>query len=167
MSKERVIKLTDGTIVDDQKAIDRFMAERKAQFERKKSLPLADVLRGVNLREATLSREQREPIGVLEVSYGGDDPFPSQLYNISDLTLDLTPQAGDYPRMIASYRLAAQNTQFLIDVLYDSTDQEYWKYYGEDKKLDELIRNNLMIALQKNNWTCDWTGAWSVVEQGV
>lgn len=63
MSRERVLKLSDGLIVIDEADIAQLLATRNSQLERRRVTSPADVLSGVDLSKAVLSKVERKPWG--------------------------------------------------------------------------------------------------------
>lgn len=165
MDIERVLKLSDNQTVNDEAGIRQILAKRNSQLEQSKTTSPADVLGDVDFSKATLSRQERNPVGVLEVDYGGDKPFfQNQLYEIPDITIDLTPEAEGPPRNIMSFRLLSQVREVTIDVLFDSTHGEYSEHYGDDETVGTIVEKNLLEALQEKNWQFSTFDAWSVEE---
>lgn len=161
---ERLLRLPDNQVINNQRKIDKILAERRLLLDKRKVTPPPEVIGNLDLNKAVLSKEERNPIAAIELKSSGDEPFINKLYQIPDITIDLTPQANDLPRDIVHYKLTAENTEITIDVHYNSTQKEYWKHYGNQSDLDKVVNKNLLEALQKKNWQCDWTGAWSVKE---
>jgi|SRR3972149_8527557 len=161
---ERIVRLPDNQVIKNQRKIDKLLTERRSIMDKRKTTSPPDVIGNLDLKNAVLSKETRNHIAAIELDYGGVEPFVNRLYEIPDIRVDLTPQAGDLPRNIVNYKLTAGNSEITLEVLFNAEQKDYWKYYGNQNKLDETVSSNLLEALQKKNWHCDWVGAWSVKE---
>lgn len=163
---ERLLKLTDNSVIRDQGSIDSLLDQRRSAEENRKHTSPLVVLKDINLDQATLTAGIRKSMGTLEVNFEREKPFENELQEIPDLEIDLTPDDSDMrmPEKIRHYDLIAGSKRITIDVLFDETQEEYWKYFKDEKRLDALVRKNLLETLHSKKWKCDWTGAWSVAK---
>ena len=161
---ERMLRLSDGQTIDDQQEIDRLLEQRRSLFDQRKATPPPEVLKDFDLTQAILSRRERVLFGELEFDYGGLDPYKNPQFEIVDLTIDLTPEAENLPRSVIGFELSIGSKKITIDVLYNDEVKEYWKHYGNDRKLEKVASANLLSALQENHWQPSFLDAWSVAK---
>ena len=165
MPRERVLRLPDGQTVSDEASIAQILATRNSQLERRRVTSPADVLSGIDLSNAVLAKEERKLIGVLELPMGSKDIFPNHLYEIPDITVDMTPQSKFFPRNIINFKLVSGSKEVSILVLFDEKLGEYGQHYGDDAKVEDIVTKNLLAALHKNAWQpSDGTLSWSVAK---
>lgn len=130
----------------------------------KKTSP-AILLKGVDIHKSTLTRQHPVLVGTLELDYGADKPFQNTLYDIPDITVDLTPRSKELPRNSMRFLLKEGNKKIIIDALFDNTSGEYWKHYGNDKALEVIVIRNLqtLLPVPAKEWqTGSFFDAWSV-----
>jgi hypothetical protein len=164
IEKERVLKLSDNQTVSDEASIDQILAERRLRLKERMVTSPVEVLAGIDFSKATLVREERNPFGVLEINYGGDQPYQKHLLEIPDLTIDLTPKSENLPRECLNFRLVSQGKEVTIDVLYHQAAGEYWEHYGDYGTLYKIVEMDLWEALQEENWQFGTYNAWLVAE---
>jgi hypothetical protein len=162
---ERVLRLPNGELIDSGKKIDRLLKERKSILELRKKTPPTEVLKGINLEKAIITRNDLNLIGNLEVGFRGKEPFVNPLFEIPDIQIDLTPKAGALPRKNFGFTLSDESKAITISVLFNETYHEYWEHYGNEEKVQNLVLKNLMQVLHESDWQCDWTGAWFAAQR--
>lgn len=165
MERTRILRLADSQIVSDESTIAQILAERNSRVEKRRVTSPADVLSGVDLSKAVLSKVERKPFGVLELPLGIDDHFENPLYEIPDITIDMTPQSKFSPRRILNFKLVSESREVSIEVSFDERSGEYLEHYGDDVEVETLVTKNLLEALQQNAWQpSDGTVGWSVAK---
>lgn len=159
---ERILRLPDNQVIKNQRRIDNLLVDRRSVLDKRKVTPPPEVLKNIDLDLAELSKEERNPVASIELSHGKSEPLINDLFEIPDIYIDLTPQAGTSPRDIVNYKLVAGDAVITLEVYYNSQQKDYWQSYGNQGELDKIVSKNLLEALHKENWQCDWKGAWSV-----
>lgn len=152
-TRGRVLRLPNSQIVSDEATIAQILAQRNSRVEKRRVISPADLLSGVDLSKAVLSKEERKPIGVLELPLGDNDIFPNHLYEIPDITIDMTPQSKFWPRTGSmNFSLITESRVVTIEALFDERSGEYLEHYGDDAKVKDIVTKNLLEALHKNAW---------------
>lgn len=96
---------------------------------------------------------------------GSKDIFENLLYEIPDITIDMTPQSKFSPTKIMNFKLVSEGREVSIEVFFDERSGDYLEHYGDDAKAEDLVKKNLLEALHKNVWQpSDGTVGWSVAK---
>lgn len=159
---ERSLELFNGLSMKSDAAIDDLLEQRRTTLQEKKFSSPRLILEGIDLSKTILTKIKREIVGVLKVDFGGEKPFTNTLYEIPDLTINLNREPEtevQSPRTIMPFILSSGGETVRVDVLFDETYGHYDK-----TAVEALVRQDLLEALQKQEWQCDWTGAWFVVK---
>lgn len=172
---ERKLRLADGQLIEDQNKINELLDEEASIAGQRENTPPPVVLKGFELSRAKLSPRERVLVGNLESPYGRREGFIEEagemgkpLFEIADLTIDLTPEAEERsPKKELAFQLSDGGQSIAIDVLLVESFGEYGKYRGNESELEKIVSTNLMTLLrdaEEKNWEIDWLGAWSVVK---
>jgi len=161
---EKIFRRPDGQTINDKRGIDRLYKQIDFIREQRAKTSPPEVLKDIDLAKATLTRRNLPRIGTLEIYGGSERPYPNYLFEIPDITIDLTPEAKDLPRRKMGFVLSAGDRKITIGALFDETAKEYWKHYGNEKQIKKDVSANLMTCLQESRWRFGIYAAWSVVK---
>lgn len=157
MAQERVFRLQDNTVIDDQSEIDRFLDERRAFIEERNATPPNIIIGSINLNNASLSVVRPEKIGLLE---------EVEIFELPNLIIDLTPESEDLPRAVVHFQLSDGSDNLLIEVEFDDTTGEYWSAFdrNDETNIFSVVQKNMQKILPSQQWETRGEGIWSAVE---
>lgn len=162
--KERNLRLPDNNLITDAKIIDELLRTRQALQNQRNTTSPSEVVRGIDPLQITLERVNPQLVGTIETSFDGSSQFRVPLYEIPDMTIDLTPEAIDLPRNMMYFILNHENGKVLVCTYFNETIEKYWEVYGDSEQIETIVRGDLLTALKNKKWHLEWYNAWSVAK---
>ena len=168
MGLERIIKLPDKQIISD-RHLNNLLDSREKKLRQKRKTSPAMVFAGIDMYRLQISRKPMDPIGRLEVRREGKLTDSEPLFEISDVSIDLTPESPSGIRGVMKYEINVNGKEISVEALFDETSRPEFKELNDPnnpEKIEPLIREELLDVIQEKKWKRGiFNGSWSVAKK--